>query len=88
LPTWSDKLLAEVVRMVLNAYYDVQFSEHSHGFRPGRGCHTALQEIVDVWNGTHWGLSRATSPGVSSRSIITSCSRRWARRSTITGFSD
>jgi group II intron reverse transcriptase/maturase len=54
LPTWSDKLLAEVVRMVLNAYYDVQFSEHSHGFRPGRGCHTALQEIVDVWNGTHW----------------------------------
>ncbi|MCA1681815.1 MAG: maturase, partial [Actinobacteria bacterium] len=54
LPTWSDKLLAEVVRMLLNAYYDVQFSEHSHGFRPGRGCHTALQEIVDVWNGTHW----------------------------------
>jgi group II intron reverse transcriptase/maturase len=54
LPTWSDKLLAEVVRMLLNAYYDVQFSEHSHGFRPGRGCHTALQEIVDVWKGTHW----------------------------------
>jgi retron-type reverse transcriptase len=54
LPTWSDKLLAEVVRMVLNAYYDVGFSEHSHGFRPGRGCHTALQEIVDVWKGTHW----------------------------------
>ncbi|HEV2084573.1 MAG TPA: reverse transcriptase domain-containing protein, partial [Gemmatimonadales bacterium] len=54
LPTWSDKLLAEVVRMLLNAYYDVQFSEHSHGFRPGRGCHTALQEIVDVWNGTRW----------------------------------
>jgi group II intron reverse transcriptase/maturase len=54
LPTWSDKLLAEVVRMLLNAYYDVGFSEHSHGFRPGRGCHTALQEIVDVWNGTHW----------------------------------
>jgi group II intron reverse transcriptase/maturase len=54
LPTWSDKLLAEVVRMLLNAYYDVGFSEHSHGFRPGRGCHTALQEIVDVWKGTHW----------------------------------
>jgi retron-type reverse transcriptase len=54
LPTWSDKLLAEVVRMLLNAYYDVQFSDHSHGFRPGRGCHTALQEIVDVWKGTRW----------------------------------
>lgn len=54
LPGWSDKLLAEVVRMLLNAYYDVQFSDHSHGFRTGRGCHTALQEIVDVWNGTNW----------------------------------
>ncbi|MQA06540.1 MAG: maturase, partial [Streptosporangiales bacterium] len=54
LPTWSDKLLAEVVRALLNAYYDVQFSEHSHGFRPGRGCHTVLQEVVDVWNGTAW----------------------------------
>ena len=54
LPTWSDKLVAEVVRMLLDAYYDVQFSDRSHGFRPGRGCHTALCEVVDVWKGTHW----------------------------------
>ncbi len=54
LPGWSDKLLAEVVRLVLNAYYDVQFSDRSHGFRPGRSCHTALSEVVEVWNGTHW----------------------------------
>jgi hypothetical protein len=54
LPGWSDKLLAEVVRLLLNAYYDVQFSDRSHGFRPGRGCHTALSEVVEVWNGTHW----------------------------------
>jgi group II intron reverse transcriptase/maturase len=54
LPVWSDKLLAEVVRMLLNAYYDVQFSDHSHGFRPLRGCHTALSEIVDTWTGSHW----------------------------------
>ena len=54
LPGWSDKLLAEVVRMLLDAYYDVQFSDRSHGFRSGRGCHTALSEVVDVWNGTHW----------------------------------
>jgi group II intron reverse transcriptase/maturase len=51
---WSDKLLAEVVRMLLNAYYDVQFSDHSHGFRPHRGCHTALSEIVDTWTGSSW----------------------------------
>ncbi len=40
--------------MLLDAYYDVQFSDRSHGFRSGRGCHTALSEVVDVWNGTHW----------------------------------
>src|SRR6266511_5414802 len=54
LSTWSDKLVAEVVRLLLEAYYDVQFSEHSHGFRPGRGCHTALDEVGRVWKGTHW----------------------------------
>jgi len=54
LPTWSDKLLAEVVRMLLQAYYEPQFSDHSHGFRPGRGCHTALRKMVDTWTGTHW----------------------------------
>jgi retron-type reverse transcriptase len=54
LPTWSNKLVQEVVRLLLEAYYDVQFSDHSHGFRPNRGCHTALQEVVHVWKGTHW----------------------------------
>jgi group II intron reverse transcriptase/maturase len=54
MPTWSDKVVAEVVRLLLEAYYDVQFSDHSHGFRPRRGCHTALDEVVRVWKGTHW----------------------------------
>src|SRR6266567_1525339 len=54
MPPWSDKLVAEVVRLLLEAYYDVRFSDHSHGFRPGRGCHTALDEVVSVWKGTHW----------------------------------
>lgn len=54
MPPWSDKLVAEVVRLLLDAYYDVQFSDRSHGFRPNRGCHTALDEVVSVWKGTHW----------------------------------
>lgn len=54
LPTWSDKLLQEVIRSLLEAYYEPQFSEHSHGFRPGRGCHTALWEIQRKWRGTVW----------------------------------
>ena len=53
LPTWSDKLLQEVIRMILEAYYEPQFSKHSHGFRPNRGCHTALSEI-QTWKGTKW----------------------------------
>jgi group II intron reverse transcriptase/maturase len=54
LPTWSDKLLQEVIRTILEAYYEPQFSQHSHGFRPGRGCHTALSTIQRTWNGTRW----------------------------------
>lgn len=54
MPTWSDKLLQEVIRLILEAYYNVQFSDHSHGFRPERGCHTALSEIENTWTGTKW----------------------------------
>lgn len=54
MPPWSDKLVAEVVRMLLDAYYDPQFSDHSHGFRSGRGCHSALSEVEATWKGTHW----------------------------------
>src|ERR1700674_3936359 len=54
LPTWTDKLLQEVVRSLLEAYYEPQFSDHSHGFRPGRGCHTALSAVQRGWTGTKW----------------------------------
>lgn len=54
IPTWTDKLLQEVMRSILEAYYEPQFSPHSHGFRPDRGCHTALKEIFIVWKGTKW----------------------------------
>jgi retron-type reverse transcriptase len=56
MPVWSDKLLAEVIRLILEAYFEPRFSRHSHGFRPGRGCHTALQEISHEWTGTIWYL--------------------------------
>jgi len=53
-PTWSDKLLQEVIRLILEAYYEPQFSQYSHGFRRQRGCHTALREIYHRWVGTKW----------------------------------
>jgi group II intron reverse transcriptase/maturase len=54
MPSWSDKLVGEVIRLLLEAYYEPQFSSRAHGFRPGRGCHTALTEIVNTWKGTVW----------------------------------
>jgi group II intron reverse transcriptase/maturase len=54
MPVWSDKLLQEVIRLILEAYFEPQFSDHSHGFRPERGCHTALREIYYKWSGTIW----------------------------------
>jgi len=54
MPSWSDKLVGEVVRLLLEAYYEPAFSGRSHGFRPGRGCHTALREVANTWTGTTW----------------------------------
>ena len=65
LPTWSDKLLQEVIRLLLEAYYEPQFSDHSHGFRPGRGCHTALADDPTSAGAARPGSSRATSQPAS-----------------------
>lgn len=54
MPTWSDKLLQEVVRLLLDRYFEPTFSAFSHGFRPGRGCHTALKQIDNQWLGVSW----------------------------------
>jgi group II intron reverse transcriptase/maturase len=55
IPDWSDKLVEEVLRLILEAHFEPRFSARSHGFRPNRGCHTALQE-VKTWTGTKWFL--------------------------------
>ncbi|EOO24104.1 hypothetical protein IIU_00434 [Bacillus cereus VD133] len=54
IPSVDDKLVQEVIRMLLNAIYDSNFSTHSHGFRPKRSCHTALKEIKTHFDGTRW----------------------------------
>jgi retron-type reverse transcriptase len=54
IPSWRDKLVGEVVRLVLEAIYEPTFSSRSHGFRKGRGCHTALRQIRETWTGTVW----------------------------------
>jgi group II intron reverse transcriptase/maturase len=54
IPSWSDKLVGEAVRLLLEAIYEPRFSNRSHGFRKGRGCHTAPREIHHTWSGTTW----------------------------------
>jgi group II intron reverse transcriptase/maturase len=54
IPPWSDKVVGEVVRLLLEAYFEPTFSARSHGFRKRRGCHTALREINDGWTGVAW----------------------------------
>src|SRR5207249_19245 len=46
IPTWGDKLVQEALRMLLEPYYERKFSAHAHGFRPVRGCHSALLEVT------------------------------------------
>lgn len=54
IPTFTDKLVQEAVRMVLESVYEPIFSKHSHGFRPNRSCHTALQFLKKDFTGITW----------------------------------
>ena len=54
IPSTDDKLVQEVVRMLLEAIYEPTFSRYSHGFRPKRSCHTAPSEIKTIFNGVQW----------------------------------
>ncbi len=54
IPSFRDKLLQEVVRMILEAIYEPTFDNRSHGFRPNRSCHTALRQISSDFTGVIW----------------------------------
>ncbi len=50
----NDKLVQEVVKMILESIYEPVFSDKSHGFRPNRSCQTALMQIQKTFTGTNW----------------------------------
>lgn len=54
IPTFTDKLVQEVLRMTLEAVYEPVFSHYSHGFRPGKSCHTALTSLKKEFTGVTW----------------------------------
>ena len=54
LPNFTEKLVQEVLRMLLEAYYEPRFRSSSHGFRPQRGCHSALTQVHQQFQGSSW----------------------------------
>jgi group II intron reverse transcriptase/maturase len=54
IPSGDDKLVQEVVRMILESVYEPNFSNASHGFRPKKSCHTALVKIQKTFTGAKW----------------------------------
>jgi group II intron reverse transcriptase/maturase len=56
IPSFTDKLVQEAVRMLLQAIYEPVFKDTSHGFRPGRSCHTALLQVKTTCKGTNWAI--------------------------------
>jgi len=54
IPTFTDKLIQEVLRMILEAVYEPVFLDSSHGFRPNRSCHTALRNLKYQFAGSRW----------------------------------
>jgi nicotine oxidoreductase len=60
IPSTRDKIVHEVIRIILECLYDSpkgpSFHETSHGFRPNRSGHTALREIRGKWPAINWFL--------------------------------
>ena len=54
IPSADDKLVQEVVRLILEAIYEPTFDDCSHGFRPKKSCHTALSQIQCTYSGVKW----------------------------------
>ena len=54
IPSFNDKLVQQVVRMVLETIFEPQFENSSHGFRPGKSCHTALKQVQNQFTGVKW----------------------------------
>jgi len=54
IPAFDDKLVQEVIRIILEAIFEKQFEHSSHGFRPQRSCHTALAQVKTTFRGVKW----------------------------------
>jgi retron-type reverse transcriptase len=58
IPSGDDKLVQEVIRMILELIYEPIFSINSHGFRPNKSVHTAVRRIKTLWTGTNPSIGK------------------------------
>jgi group II intron reverse transcriptase/maturase len=54
IPTLNDRIVQEVLRSILEPIFEPLFSDRSHGFRPGRSCHTALKYVNTQFKAVAW----------------------------------
>ena len=54
IPSYADRMVQNAQRDILERIYEPVFSNYSHGFRPGRSCHSALFQIQRYWTATKW----------------------------------
>lgn len=55
IPTVADRVIQQAIAQVLVEIFDPTFSENSHGFRPQRSCHTAMEQVLQNLNdGYEW----------------------------------
>ncbi|MFL1529050.1 reverse transcriptase domain-containing protein [Pseudomonas sp. O230] len=75
----TDKVVQEVMRMILEAIFEPTFSDNSHGFRSGRSCHTALKQIREQWSGVTWvieGDIKGCFDNISHEKLVTQLETR------------
>jgi group II intron reverse transcriptase/maturase len=53
IPTVRDRVAQEVLRRLLNPLFEPRFHNDSHGFRPGRSCHSAMERVMEIWRAGH-----------------------------------
>lgn len=58
IPSFNDKLIQEVIRMILESIYEPTFLNTSHGFRKNKRCHTALKDVRVTFAGVKWLITR------------------------------
>lgn len=63
IPTVRDRVAQEVLRRLLSPLFESEFHDDSHGFRPGRSCHTAMESVLDIWRSGHRHLLDADISG-------------------------